>query len=289
MKKSGTHLLLSSYRLEAASCGVGQLGVSDLSKELVLSKICAYCKESSPLTKEHIWPNGFIKRFGSDGLTYNKKVNRFFKSDPVIKDVCASCNNEKLSALDTYLCELFDSFFHEIVEPGEPAFFDYSYEKLLRGLLKISFNSARTQDEVDGKIGAHDKFSSYILDGGYKPNDVQLRLLIVTSSKMYLPEQGYVGRLEPEFFRCTDISYDGPLSNRFIVRAVIIKSYWFYIVISKRREEKAKWNRFNRGFESWLIQPGKILRPGDASLKIPVNQTTYMHGDLLGSLIYASS
>lgn len=254
-----------------------------------MSKRCAYCKECQPLTKEHIWPNGFIKRFGSDGLTYNKKVNRFFKSDPVIKDVCASCNSVKLSSLDTYLCELYDSFFHTVIAPGKSASLEYNYEKLLRGLLKVSFNSVRTQYEGNGKISAHEKFSSYILDGGYKPNDVQLRLLIVTSSTMYIPEQGFTAQLKPDFFRCTDINYDGPLRNRFIVRAVIIKSYWFYIVISKRREDKAKWNRFNRGFESWLVQPGQILRPGNVSLSIPVNQTTYMHRDLFGSLIDATS
>ncbi|WP_283589706.1 hypothetical protein [Oceanospirillum linum] len=263
--------------------------MSDRSRELVLSKSCAYCKKNQPLTKEHIWPNGFIKRFGSDGVIYNKKVDRFFKSDPVIRDVCASCNNIKLSSLDRYLCELYDSYFHTVIAPGQPASFGYNYEKLLRGLLKISFNSARTQDEENGKIKAHDKFSDYILDGGYKPNDVQLRLLIVTSSTMHIPEQGYTGQLEPEFFRCTDISYDGPLSNRFIVRAVIIKSYWFYIVLSKRREEKAKWNRFNKGFENWLVQPGEILRPGNVKLEIPVNQTTYMHNDLLGRLVDAAS
>lgn len=252
-----------------------------------MSKICAYCKENKTLTKEHIWPSGFIRRFDTEALTYNKKTNSFFKSDPVIKDVCAKCNNVKLSILDSYLCKLYDSYFHTVISPGKPACISYDFDSLLRGLLKISFNSVRTQAEENDKIKTHDKFSNYILAGAYKPNDVQLRLLIVTSSKMLVPSEGYVSDLEPDFLRCVDINYNGQLSNRFIVRTIIVKSYWFYIVLSKKTENKAKWNQFNKGFENWLIQPGILLKPGSHVLNIPVNQTTYMHGDLLGSLLDA--
>lgn len=116
-----------------------------------MSKVCAYCKENKTLTKEHIWPSGFIKRFDANALTYNKNTNRFFKSDPVIKDVCADCNNVKLSVLDSYLCKLYDSYFHIVISPGKPASINYDYDLLLRGLLKISFNSARTQTEENKK------------------------------------------------------------------------------------------------------------------------------------------
>jgi hypothetical protein len=249
-----------------------------------LSKICAYCKEAKPLTKEHIWPSGFIKRFADDALTYNKKTNSLFKSDPVIKDVCAECNNVKLSLLDSYLCKLFDAYFHGVIPAGSPAAIHYDYDKLLRGLLKMSFNSVRTQSEENDKIKTHDKFSNFILEGGYRPNDVQVRLLIVTTSKMFEPVKGYIGDLEPDFFRCVDINYTGSLSNRFIVRCVMIKSYWFYIILSKKREGRAKWNQFNRAFENWLIQPGILLEEGCHALNIPVEKTTYMHGDLLGTL-----
>lgn len=252
-----------------------------------MKKPCAYCKENLALTKEHVWPKGLIKRFDPEALTYSKNTNRFFKSDLVVKDVCVECNNVKLSSLDSYLCEIFDSTFHEFVAPGCPARINYNYDLLLRGLLKISFNSARTQADNLEKIKAHDRFSGYILDGGYRPSYVQLRLLIVTSAKQLQFGKGYIGNFEPDLLRCVDINYDGPLSARFFVRSVVIRSYWFYIIISKRKESKAKWEQFNRAFAGWKIQPGKLLQPGIHSLNIPASETTYMHEALLGSLVDA--
>ncbi|CAK8713345.1 hypothetical protein GMJAKD_02610 [Candidatus Electrothrix aarhusensis] len=110
-------------------------------------KVCAYCKKENTLTREHIWPTSIIKKQFSDELksTYNPKNNRFYPGEPVIKDVCAECNNEKLSNIDRDLALLYDEHFHDIVQPGDSVFFEYNYENLLRGLLKISFNSARAQ------------------------------------------------------------------------------------------------------------------------------------------------
>lgn len=254
-----------------------------------MGKVCAYCRQETILTKEHIWPNGFIQRFDKSALTYTKKVNKFFKSDPVVKDVCAICNNVKLSAVDAYLCSLYDNYFHKIIAAGESAKFGYSYDKLLRGLLKISYNSSRTQVENETVINLHSKCSEYILGSGYRPQNVMLRLLVVTSSKMYDPSVGTEKTFEPDFFRCTDIAYDGALCNRFIVRMVAVKSYWFYIIFSKKKENRAKWRQFSECFENWLVLPGIVLTPGNVDLDIAVNQTTYMHGDLLGSLVDAES
>lgn len=134
-----------------------------------MGKVCSYCDKEKALTKEHIWPKGFIDRADSDLLAYNKKLNRLINTEPVIKDVCAECNNEKLSSLDGYLCTLYDKYFTNIIEHGQPAEFSCDYDKLLRGLLKISYNSARTQKQDHEKIKLHSKCSNYILGQSPRP------------------------------------------------------------------------------------------------------------------------
>ena len=62
---------------------------------------------------------------------------------PTIKDVCPKCNNDVLSKLDSYGLELYKRCFYRIADAGESVTFDYDYERLLRWILKLNFNSAR--------------------------------------------------------------------------------------------------------------------------------------------------
>lgn len=108
-----------------------------------MPKACAYCGEGGPLTREHIWPNGFFKRDGFE-IKFSRRANRAFKGDLVISDVCAKCNNGPLSRLDHHACELYDRRFGKRISDGEIVTFTYDYSSLMRWLLKVSYNSART-------------------------------------------------------------------------------------------------------------------------------------------------
>ncbi|OOG28794.1 hypothetical protein B1C78_00155 [Thioalkalivibrio denitrificans] len=245
-------------------------------------KQCAYCSEDRKLTKEHIWPSSIIKKYESKLASYNKKLDSFVYSDPVIKDVCEECNNVLLSPLDAYLSSLYDEHLHQSLNPGDSTELSFDREMLLRALLKISFNSARASAAED-IMAAHRRFAPYILRGGYSFG-VQLRLLVVTSSKIIAD-----GELQEKHFpvsqlRCADIPYDGPLSHRFIVRLIAINSFWFYLLISKKREPEDKWRKFLTGFKTWKIQPGIPLGPGVNKVEIPVNQTTYMTPQLMETM-----
>jgi hypothetical protein len=59
--------------------------------------------------------------------------------EPQVRDVCADCNNGPLSALDNYICELWDGHFHQIVPADAQIAFSVDYERLSRWLLKMSF------------------------------------------------------------------------------------------------------------------------------------------------------
>ncbi|MEH6670874.1 hypothetical protein [Halopseudomonas sp.] len=248
-------------------------------------KNCAYCGKSEKLTKEHIWPSTLIKKY-EDLLTYNKSQNKLYKGDATIKDVCAECNNVHLGKLDFYLSSLFDTHLKNILKPGENAYLEYDYDQLLRALLKISFNSARSF-ATDKTIKTHKKFIKYILEGVCR-GSIMLRLQIVTASKTLNTQDNTENMFKPEVLRCTDIDYDGALGNRFMIRMIAINSFWFYIIIPYNNEPPHKWREFLGGFCNWIIQPGVLVNPSSSKLEIPVEKTTFFHPQLLGSLLDAN-
>ena len=247
-------------------------------------KKCAYCGSLSQPTKEHIWPKNLISKNEMTDV-YNPKKNKFFPGEPVVKDVCATCNNESLSKVDGYLSDLYEENFKEVIKAGNSASLKYSYDLLLRSLLKISYNSSRAFGN-NKNTRALEKFSKYILNGGYAPQ-VMLRLQIVTSSTLINTETGETGDFSPKSFRSATIPYDGALSHRFLIRLVAINSYWFFIIVPFKNELPHKWREMLAGFSSWRLRPGIVVEPSEICMHIPVNKTTYFDPRLLGSLLHA--
>lgn len=248
-------------------------------------KVCAYCLLESGLTKEHIWPRTLIQKYDSL-ITYNPRKHNFYIGEPVVKDVCATCNNTHLSKLDNYLSYLYDASFAKILAPGEDVIFSYQYDLLLRSLLKISYNSSRAFREKSD-ISVLSDFSEYILHGG-NSQKVIIHLQIVTASKMMNADTGeFLGDLSPINLRCGWVPYDGALCKHFLVRFVAINSFWFYLILSRKNEEDSRWNAFIDGFRMWKTPRGILVNPMSDHLHVEVNQTTYMHPALLGLLQYA--
>lgn len=247
---------------------------------------CAYCPSSGPFTREHIWPKSLIIKY-EELHTFNPRTNKFYTGEAVIKDVCATCNNDKLSPLDTYLTKLFDASFDRVLQPGESANLEFDYSLLLRGLLKISYNSARAFSDTKTKT-LHAQFANHILQGGYSPK-IMLRLQVVTSSKVRNLIDGSEEIWSPDAMRCAVIKYDGPLASRFCIRMVAINSFWFYLIIPYKQEPNHKWDEFLHGFSNWITPPGILLEKSTCTLHIPKEKTTYLHPTLLGSLLHADS
>lgn len=125
---------------------------------------CRYCNNEIDgiiLThsEEHIFPNTFYKRLGLKNARYSSynpadKTNK--DKEYKIDNVCNKCNNEILSALDTYIATelLKDCQFRDITN------IKINYNNLTRWLLKTSFNSS-----VFGGIAtaSYKKHMNYIL------------------------------------------------------------------------------------------------------------------------------
>ncbi|WP_143561181.1 hypothetical protein [Sporosarcina sp. P20a] len=67
-----------------------------------------------------------------------------FEAHPMIKDVCAVCNNEKLSELDQYVLEMVKRYFYKEYGPEQQIDVMYDYNLLSRFLMKTCYNSDRS-------------------------------------------------------------------------------------------------------------------------------------------------
>lgn len=210
---------------------------------------CAYCNKEGNLTREHIWPKCIIKRMPELEAKYLKSQEKFFSSELIISDVCAECNNVKLSVLDAYLCQLYDKYFGVFTEAYEEIVFEYDYELLLRSLLKITYNSSRTINRTENYFN---QFKEFILAGGKEYENIIIKLDLIKPSVI----NG--GKVYPKSARCGTIDIDFESEN-LILRVVSINSYCFFIIIHKEvflKDEHIDeyWEVFNR-------IPGTIIHP----------------------------
>ncbi len=213
---------------------------------------CAYCGQVASLTREHIWPRCIIERVPTYVMRYSEKADKVFAADLVIKDVCSSCNNGGLSALDSYACTLYDKYFHNIVQSSDRVLFEYDHELLSRWLLKVSFNSARanSQDEF-----FHYPLRSFIMGYSPLPSFVSVMLDIV------VPSVANGITIEPRMTRCGRALL-GRMRHWICPRLVAINSFYFMILITGEKavrvptSELLEFRRLVRGRK--LMPDGKL-------------------------------
>ena len=214
-------------------------------------KKCSYCGKESKLTKEHIWPKCIIKRAPELNMKYLDSQNKVFTRELLIADVCSECNNTKLSHLDSYICFLYDQYFRNFREKKESFEFAYNYDLLIRSLLKITYNSSRTNTKNNNFF---EKFKEYILYGGKTREDIVIKLDIVTPSLI----NGQI--LYPKSARCGTLDI-GLQSDNFIVRMIAVNSYYFSILFSKENEISNSQTPELKRFLERI--PGTIINPYD--------------------------
>jgi hypothetical protein len=130
-------------------------------------KRCAYCSgQGKKFTKEHVIPNWYIEHNKSpNDVSFLERAPKKFISEMVIRDVCDECNNRHLSGLDAYGKELYNRYFEHYVFEDEIVEFKYNYQRLLKWLIKCSYNSARVHN-ADLEVL---KDYAEILIGGLRP------------------------------------------------------------------------------------------------------------------------
>ena len=64
--------------------------------------ICAYCGREARGTREHIISSGVLGLFPECFATIDPERDAVYENDPMVRDVCADCNNNRISYIDTY-------------------------------------------------------------------------------------------------------------------------------------------------------------------------------------------
>lgn len=109
-------------------------------------KRCAYCNnefEAKDFSREHVIPNGLLKLFPDQNITFTEEKAYKDNFGLVKKDVCTKCNNEELSELDDYGVNMIKENFLGKFGLEDTVYIKFNYNLLSRWLLKILYNNER--------------------------------------------------------------------------------------------------------------------------------------------------
>lgn len=116
---------------------------------------CAYCGREARGTKEHIISSGILDLFPECYLTFDEKRGVIHQGDPMIKDVCADCNNNKISYIDSYAKNFIGRYFVKSYGEDEQVKIEYDYTMIQKVLLKYAFNDLRSRrDDISRTLGS---------------------------------------------------------------------------------------------------------------------------------------
>lgn len=107
--------------------------------------ICAYCGSDSKKTREHIISKSVLDLFPECDLTFSSNKDKPFFAEPVIKDVCANCNNNLINYIDSYAKKIIKTYFLKTYEKDDEVSIEYNYTLLVKVLLKYAFNDMRSK------------------------------------------------------------------------------------------------------------------------------------------------
>ena len=108
---------------------------------------CAYCGKEAKGTREHIISCAILDLFPECYITFDDARHTSHESDPMVKDVCAECNNEKISYIDSYAKEFISKYFAKKYKEDAVVEVEYDYVMVQKMLLKYAFNDMRSHKE----------------------------------------------------------------------------------------------------------------------------------------------
>lgn len=263
-----------------------------------MSKACAYCGSTRPLTKEHVIPRFIIARRTQKWDTFNQREKVFFQADPQIGDVCKPCNSGQLSQLDAYVNSIWDEYFEKIVMPGDVVTLRYNFDRLARWLLKVSFNAARASKTEDD-IAVLRRYVPYMLgnEGAHASLAIYLELMTPhllspeeerATDPLHLKElpRNQSGRvmLEPREIRPAR----SIRSREMTIRILSLHSYYFYLFLQNEQASEAQWKKRRREARN-LFPSAKYLPEDEAELTIPASPASFLDTKLAHMTAHAEA
>jgi hypothetical protein len=197
-----------------------------------MPKTCAFCDKEKPLTKEHVWPSGFLDRIGRISAHYSPKSGKVHGGDYIVNDVCQECNNVHLAPLDDYFCKLYDDILSIPLSANSTVTLNFDYDMLFRVMLKIAFNTARS---AGSEIEPFLRLRDYILYGGNCPNGVALIAELVSPS--YIEDNSgpfpIIKEVLPTMYRSALAVLKTPNGKAVLARIVAVNSFFFHLLLSR--------------------------------------------------------
>jgi len=229
--------------------------------------ICAYCKQDKKLTKEHVWPDCFLKKRQYISAHFSVKSKKVHGSDYVVKDVCEDCNSIILSELDKYFCELTDKYFEQSIDPDEEIYFEYDYNLLSRALLKIAYNTARSGISDPTALS---NASLYILGETKSINDLIILLEIVGQNEIVAVGEHEVIRevVPPLGYRSALMKLTTPNGHKVLSRLVSVNAFYFHLLIPLHELTKDEINQIKDEALAALKGAVHINEKGIARVKV---------------------
>ncbi|PJI06553.1 MULTISPECIES: hypothetical protein [Clostridium] len=108
---------------------------------------CAYCGRNAKGTKEHIISCAILDLFPECYITFDDARHAIYEADPMIKDVCADCNNNRISYIDSYAKKIISKYFTKKYSENDTVEIEYDYVMIQKMLLKYAFNDMRSNKE----------------------------------------------------------------------------------------------------------------------------------------------
>lgn len=206
---------------------------------------CAYCNKDKKPTREHIIPDGFLRGMNKDHqIRWSEAVpSRVIKSDFVIKDVCADCNNGVLSQLDDYAIIQIKDYQGKISKDTKKIFFKYNYNKLSRWLLKICFNSARA-NKCEYDINVYKNCIPYIINNKKISSKISIYGLFMDLSINGQTHDFYHFDSESKYsidvFRIAPFKLKDISTYNCSMRIVMINSFAFLVIVYDEGTDQKK-------------------------------------------------
>ena len=216
------------------------------------SKTCAYCGNKGQLSREHVWSRCFHDRLKNRVYAhYSPTSGNVHGSEYTVRDVCRVCNNVYLNSLANYFCNLYDCYFYDPKGVSEVVCFEFDYDLLLRCLLKIAFNTARS---ARSEVQPFHRTIEYIRDGKSRPGGVVLIAELVSPSYVEKRE------IKPTMYRSALAELRTPHGSAALLRVVAVNSFFFHILLIRDPTnmisfEKAVYEFLEKVRESVLLSP----------------------------------
>lgn len=228
--------------------------------------LCAYCGSQSAPSRDHVWPKCFLEKVGRRRYAhYSPKSGKVHGADYVVKDVCANCNNVKLSVLDSYFCDDYERYFRIPRDADSVVEFQYDFDLLLRALLKIAYNTARSAGSEAQPLA---RLARYVLDGGRTPEGVALVAELV--SPTYLPDRSHPSappkKVLPTMYRSMRAELSTKHGANIAVRVVAVGSFFFHLLISRDPNDLETFQRAVDEFLSGL--DGTVRLTAEATVAV---------------------